>query len=156
VKRLALTLAIGGVLAVIVGPAAPGKTGAHQLVIRLISDNSVVDIVDKAPKGKISAGDRFTTTSTLRNQVAQFGKPKGALVGHDRATMAFLSATSYTIDGNASLPGGTLHFHGRVRPYTSAVLVTGGTGRYANARGTVTATDTGGARSINVYRLTLP
>ena len=155
-RRLALSLAACGLLAGVAGPAASSTTDTQRLVIRLISDNSLVKTVDKPPKGKLNAGDQLTTTSTLRNQVAQFGKPKGALVGHDRATSTFISSKAYTIDGYASLPGGRVMFHGRVTRPSSTVPVTGGTGRFAHARGTVAAEDLGGSRSINIYRLTLP
>lgn len=155
-RRLALILSACVLLAGIVGPVAPGETDAHRLVIRLISDNRIVSSVDKSPKGA-SVGDRVVTTSTLRNQVAQFGKPKGVLVGHDRATEKLVTPTSFTIDGYAILPGGRILFRGRISSGAApAVPVIGGTGRFAHARGTVFVEDTGGARSINVYQLRLP
>ena len=142
-------------LAAVLAGAASGAGESSRLVIRLISNNSIASANDKPPKG-LSAGDSFTTTSTLRNQVAQFGKPKGALVGRDRAVQTFLSPTAFTIKGYAVLPGGRVLFRGRVTTTGSSVKVTGGTGRYASARGTVTADSLGGTRTTNVYRLTLP
>ncbi len=154
-KRLGSAVAACCVAAVLAG-AASGAGESSRLVIRLISDNRIAGSVDKPPKGKLNAGDSFTTTSTLRNQVAQLGKPKGALVGRDRAVQTVLSPTVFTIKGYAVLPGGRLLFQGRVTSTGSSVKVTGGTGRYAGARGTVTADGLGGTRTTNVYRLTLP
>ena len=154
-KRLGFAV-VAGCLAAVLAGAASGSDASQRLVIRLISDNKIAGGVDKPPKGKLSAGDRFTTTSTLRNQVAQFGKPKGALVGRDRAVNTFLSARAYTVTGYAVLPGGRILFRGRVTASGGSVNVTGGTGRYAHARGTVGGQDLGGTRAINIYRLTLP
>jgi hypothetical protein len=158
VRRAGLILAACGVLAGVVGPAAPGRTQPRRMVIRLISNNSIVSSVDKAPKGKLSAGDRLTTRSTLRNQVAQFGKPRGALVGRDWATLTVVSPSSYETHGYAVLPGGRILFAGRlpISGSVPALPVTGGTGRFAHARGALLATDLGGSRALNVYRLTLP
>jgi hypothetical protein len=153
--RLGMTL-VACCLAAVLAGAASGAAQSSRLVVRLISDNKIAGAVDKAPKGKLSAGDSITTTSTLRNQVAQFGKPKGALVGRDRAVNTFLSATAYTVTGYAVLPGGRILFQGRVTKSGGSVNVTGGTGRYAHARGTVGGEDLGGTRAINIYRLTLP
>jgi hypothetical protein len=155
VKRLAACVAACCLAAALAG-AASGGGETKRLVIRLISDNKVAGVVDKAPKGKLSAGDSVTTTSTLRNQVAQLGKPKGALVGRDRAVQTFLSARSYTVKGYAVLPGGRVLFQGRVEASGGSVKVTGGTGRYAGATGALTSNGLGGTRAVNVYTLTLP
>ena len=40
-------------------------------------------LVDHAPKGYPNKGDVVRATSTMRNAVAQFGRPKGAVVGRD-------------------------------------------------------------------------
>ena|SRR5436190_15777532 len=158
VMRLVPVLAVSTVLTGVLGPAAPARTATHSMVIRLISKNSVVSFVDTEPKGKPNAGDRITTTSTLRNQVAQFGKRAGALVGHDRASVKLLSATAYETHGYAVLPGGRIRFGGRASSARSAgsIAVTGGTGRFAQVRGTVYAKDLKDSLAVNVYRLTLP
>ena len=140
------------VAAAALGPAAPARVET-RMVIRLISDNAVVSANDTPPQGP-SAGDVIVTKSTLRNQVAQFGKPRGALVGRDRGKVTLLSPTTARLDGVATLPGGTIVIRGRVRGATAPV--TGGTGRFAHARGTLTTRDLSGTRAVNVYTLTLP
>jgi hypothetical protein len=156
-RRLLLGLGVCCVAAGIGGAAAPAKTGTHRVVIRLLSKNTIVSFSDKVPKNKISPGDRIVSTSTLRNEVAQFGKPRGAVVGRDRATVTIVSDTAYDMNGYAVLPGGRVLFAGRVRAVgkPEVVTVSGGTGAFAHARGTSTASGAGAA-ALNVYRLTLP
>jgi hypothetical protein len=157
-RRLLLGLAACCLAAGMNGATAPATTGTHNVVIRLLSKNTIVSFSDKAPKSKISPGDRIVSKSTLRNEVAQFGKPKGALVGRDWATVTIVSDTAYEIHGYAVLPGGRILFAGRVRSAAGkpeVVPVTGGTGAFAHARGASTATGAG-TLALNVYRLTLP
>jgi hypothetical protein len=90
--------------------------------------------------------------------VAQFGRRAHALVGADRTTFTFLTRTSVRIEGTAHFPEGTVEFGGIARgtPSTATITipVTGGTGSYAHARGTVTAGTA--ATNVKTYRLTLP
>ena len=127
------------------------------MTIRLVSTTVSTRVVDRAPKGVPSKGDVLYVHSSLVNQVSQFGKPKGALVGHEYAIDTFLSATRARVKVQVTLPGGTLVVAGQInRPTSSPVLpVTGGTGTFANARGTCSESD-GNKYAINVYRLRLP
>jgi hypothetical protein len=125
-------------------------------VIRLVSKTRTSRVVDRAPKHEIGKGDVVYLSSSLYNQVAQFGRPKGALVGHDRAVDTFLSATRARVTAQVTLPDGGLKVEGEVTRGTSVpvIQVVGGTGRYAHVRGTCSERDlkTG---AINVYRLRL-
>src|SRR3954453_3816692 len=113
-RRLLLGLAVCCLAAGIDGATAPAKTGTHRVVIRLLSKNTIVSFSDKAPKKKISPGDRIVSKSTLRNDAAQFGKPGGALVGRDWSSVTIVSGTAYEMHGYAVLPGGRILFAGRV------------------------------------------
>ncbi len=157
--RTFLTLAAAAALFAVALPAqaAPGES----LTIRLISVTTQVKLQkDVAPKQVASKGDVIWQKSVLRNAVAQFGKPKGALVGSDSGTITLLSPTLVDNKGVAVLPGGTIRFAGRAGEGTAVmtVAVTGGTGRYAGARGKleVRALNADGSRTTNVYRLSLP
>jgi Dirigent-like protein len=155
VKALRLLLPAALVVAVLLPSAAQARS---TLVLRLISVSTSSSVDDRPPAGA-SVGDSFTETSRLRNAVAQLGRPKGAVVGTDRATTTLISAQAVRMEGTVRLPGGTLTIRGRVtlRPGSASVPVAGGTGRFAGARGTVTATALPDGRSAsNVYRLTLP
>lgn len=127
-------------------------------VIKLISVTTSTKESDLAPKGP-STGDTVRETSRLLNEVTQFGKPRRAVVGSDRAVQRLrLNPRSLTVNGVAKLPGGTLLFRGKVESYAQGgivIPVVGGTGRFLGAEGilwVVTVSDP--ARTLNIYRLT--
>lgn len=137
-------------------PAA--HAAAPPTTIRLVSVTTSTRTTDRPPKG-VSTGDTVHETSTLINQVAQFGKPARAVVGSDRAVQLLrLKPRSSTIDGVATLPGGTLRFRGKVARSAQGgivIPVVSGTGRYLGAQGElwIVATSSAG-QALNVYRLT--
>ena len=139
--------------------AAGSAIAAPPTTIRLVSVATSERMRDAPPAGP-SKGDASIQTSRLLNAVAQFGKPKGAVVGRDSATITITSPTSATITGVATLPGGTLILRGALRIGTNGEAmfpVVRGTGRFAGARGTVTVTPLGSeTRALNVYRLVYP
>lgn len=132
--------------------AAPPK------VIRLVTVATSARETDRPPKGP-STGDTVHETSTLLNEVAQFGKPKSAVVGRDRAVQRLrVGPRSITVTGVATLPGGTLRFHGKVEPHARGgvvIPVVAGTGRYLGAKGILwILTVDNPRRTLNVYKLT--
>lgn len=151
-----LGLAAVPLAALALGPAA--HAAAPPTTIRLVSVTTSARTTDRPPKGA-STGDTVRETSTLLNQVAQFGKPARAVVGSDRAVQRLrLNPRSTTIDGVATLPGGTLRFRGKAaRSAQGGVVipVVSGTGRYLGAQGIlwVVASSSAG-QALNVYRLT--
>ena len=162
--RLAVPVLVFIALSCAVLPAhgAPRSSTASQ-TIQLISTASRERVTDRAPKtmgrGVITKGDTVRGTSVLRNAVAQFGKPSGAVVGGDAYSFVFASASEAVATATVRLPGGTLRLKGRFRPSDASAIslsVVGGTGRFAGARGTCVATNLSADRSLNVYRLRLP
>jgi dirigent-like protein len=144
--------------AVLVCASASSARSERAMTIRLVSVATSARPVDKPPAGP-SKGDQIIETSRLSNAVSQFGKAKGAVVGHDKATLTILSPTALTLDGVATLPGGTIAIRGPVESSSGRVTtipVKGGTGRYAHARGSVVLTQLDTNRALNVYRLSLP
>ena len=119
-------------------------------------------LIDRAPKGYPNKGDVIREKSTLRNAVAQFGRPKGAIVGSDTwiATVVIPPFGKAEVQGTTTLPGGTIRATGAVTAAqtTGIFRVVGGTGSYANARGTISLRNlnTNGSRGLSVYRLQLP
>jgi hypothetical protein len=112
-------------------------------------------VLDSPPAGA-SKGDRVVITDQLVNFSAQFGKIAGATVGSDRVALTFTSADTAVIQGVATLPGGTISFGGS-SSLTDAVIslaVNGGTGAFAQARGTFSQSQTGSA--LDTFTLTLP
>jgi hypothetical protein len=131
------------------------------MTIRLISTTTKYKVlVDRAPKQEINKGDVLWAKSILRNAIAQFGKPKGAIVGSDISTYTVVSITPGVGDEKVTtLPGGTIRAVGRIREtLAQTIRVTGGTGTFANASGSgeVRSLNASGDRTLNVYRLQLP
>jgi hypothetical protein len=163
VRWLALSVLV--VTATMAGATAVDVTAAGQATttINLISGNARESVTDKAPKelarGVASRGDVIRGTSVLRNAVRQFGKPSGAVVGRDSYSFTFVSPTEAVIAVRVVLPGGTLIARGRMRVSQGdriVVTVTGGTGKFAGARGTGEARALSPNESLNVYRLRFP
>ena len=152
-RALALTIAAAALAATL----APTGQADGAAVIRLISTFHHAQVTDRAPKGEVGAGDVIVSFDRLANAAPQFGRPKGARVGHDRGRFTYLSPTRMHIDGWTTLPGGRLHVHGLVREVRGDVVamdVVGGTGAFAGARGTVTVMPyPTTARTLLVYRL---
>jgi hypothetical protein len=146
-SALALTLAAASTASAAGSPPA-------VLVIKVKSVSVGVTANDRPPKG-LSKGDRLLERSRLLNVARQFGKPAGAVVGRDEALITLTSARAGTVEGVARFPGGTIRFRG-VEQFaaTAPISVTGGTGRYAHARGTLTIGK--GDTPLNTYRLSLP
>ncbi len=162
-RRLALSVLV--VTAAVAGVAAVDVTAAGQstTTISLISGNARESVTDKAPKelarGVASRGDVIRGASVLRNAVRQFGKPSGAIVGRDSYSFTFVSPTEAVIAVRVVLPGGTLIARGRMRVSQGdriVITVTGGTGKFAGARGTGEARALSPNESLNVYRLRFP
>jgi hypothetical protein len=151
VRRLLLLLVFA--TAAVAAPAAEAK----KVTVAVTSVSLSVKPTDVAPTGT-SKGDTIEYRDRLLNAKAQFGRAKGAAVGSDRGTMTFTSAHAARFSGVAVLPGGTLRLEGKViaLPNKSlAIPVTGGTGRFAKAKGFLLV-GPGTKRALNTYTLTLP
>jgi hypothetical protein len=119
-------------------------------------------LVDHAPKGYPNKGDVIRETATLRNAVAQFGRPKGALVGSDvwTTTIVIPPFGKIEVEDTTSVPGGTIRAVGTVAVTQTrgTFRVVGGTGKYAGARGSIGMRNlnASGSRGLSVFRLQLP
>jgi hypothetical protein len=151
-------LTVGLILGVSAIPAQGADSKA--MTIRVISTTTALEVVkDREPTNALSAGDVLRARSTLRNAVAQFGRPKGAVVGGDVGVVTMVSSTEGNVKVTASLPGGTIRLSGRDTAVSNESLrVIGGTGKFAGARGVVEVRllDLRTRRALNVYRLQLP
>jgi hypothetical protein len=144
------------------GACAIPAQGAYSraMTIRLTSTTTALELVrDREPTNALSTGDVLRARSTLRNAAAQFGRPKGAVVGKDVGVVTMVSSSEGSVKVTASLPGGTIRSSGRDTPIPNQSLrVIGGTGRFAGARGVVEvrALDVRSRLALNVYRIQLP
>jgi hypothetical protein len=150
VRAVALTLV--GLAACVI----PSAASAAERTIAVTSVTISMVSHDARPKGP-SPGDSVTYRDRLLNAAPQFGKRKGAVVGSDRGTLRYDSAHTATFTGRVTLPGGTLELSGAVYSTPGGGLVipiVGGTGSYADARGTVTV-GSGRDRVLNAYAFTI-
>ena len=149
-------LALALVVVAAAGPP-PARAASSPAVIRLVSTTTSYSSKDKAPKGA-SAGDRQAFTSRLRNSVAQFGKPKGMIVGSDRSTLVLTASRKARMQTVAKLPGGTITVSGLLTAAGNGAIsvpVVSGTGIFEGAKGTLTILKAIDANTAgNVYRLT--
>jgi hypothetical protein len=112
--------------------------------------------VDRPPEGVESKGDVLYVKAVLRNWSAQFHRPPNAVVGSDAWVFTALARRGWSfVTAKVKLPDGTLRLQGRVHvsSYVRYVPVVGGTGRFANARGTVRVQERSSLPSLNDYRL---
>lgn len=139
-------------------PAAPNAGIAASLSFRLLAVETSIRIVDRPPKGTVNKGDAVYAKDELRNGWAdQFGRPRNAVVGRDSWVRTGLAEPGGSLDKlNVTLPGGTLRLRARGRMTSQTILfhVVGGTGRFADARGTMTWQRRSGP-NLNDYHLQL-
>ena len=137
----------------------------ESLMIRLIATTKPgsIWVRDVPPRtirtGQYTEGDTIGSADILRNALAQFGKPKGAVIGSDRSILTVTSPTRALIHTQVKLPGGSLRIEGRFTFGTTKAIVlpvVDGSGAFAGARGSTTITQLSGRRSLNVVRLRLP
>jgi hypothetical protein len=124
------TVAVGAAVA----PATASREASHArtIVIKARSQLEHAQFVDNGAEGS-SAGDVLLFTERLLNS-------KGRSIGHDAATCTSLFDARSLCTGAYTLKGGQVLVQ-LVQPgpngvYTQAI--TGGTGRYVRANGTVT------------------
>ncbi len=147
--RFAVTgfgLAVGACALVLAGGAS--AQGATTVTFKELTKGSTFAFVDNAPASKTkgepaaSAGDVIVFTNPLTNR----GKRIGRLYMHCTVVVAASAANKagFACEGVVGLGGGTLTIQALL-PHAGATVhgvVTGGTGTYANARGTLVSRPT--------------
>jgi Dirigent-like protein len=131
------------VCAVVFGSSASAQ-GAKTLTFKELNEGATFAFVDNAPtskaKGEPSAsiGDAIVFTNPLTDRA---GKRVGRLYVHCTAVVAAPQANkaAFTCEGIMVVDGGTLYVQAFLSHAgaTAHGAVTGGTGAYANARGTL-------------------
>jgi hypothetical protein len=131
-----IAIYVTAVIALVAMPAAAasGKSRTKTITIRASSELAQVHLVDNPPSGD-SVGDVLIFTERLLD-------PDGNVIGSDAATCTRLFDQRSLCTGTYTLPRGEIMVQllqpglGATLTYTQAI--TGGTGRYARATGTVT------------------
>lgn len=138
-KRLGITGGVVAIAAFAVGSVAPATGVADRghddddgIIVRVLSTNTEEEFVDVGEPGP-SLGDAFIFTSNLTRQ--------GKAVGHTGVVCTFTSVVREEVQcvGTARLLGGQIAIQGLLagEPDIFSFPITGGTGRYVGAEGTL-------------------
>ena len=149
-----------GALALVSAALVLSPTAQAQTVkIQVKSLNTIQVVHDTAPKRKVNKGDAVFFKDLLLNTVAQFGKPKGKPVAYDVGTVTYTDAVNRKMSCVVTFPGiGTISYGGIVVDHkdgTTTFPITGGTGGFKNAKGTVTLL-AGKTTQPNIFSVTVP
>ncbi len=144
---VAAAVAVAALATAIGSSAAPPATTPLSLMSVQTSFVPVPPINKKSPP---QIGGRMFFQDVLYNHAPQFGKPTGARVGTAEIVCTLVSSSHLECIVAAHLPGGELVLTGSnpIRSHHSTFAVTGGSGIYANVRGTTTGTDLSSTRTL--------
>lgn len=149
-------------------PALPADASSDgqgtSVTIRLVAKTKpgsrwIRDVAPRTiPRGELTEGDTVGATDTLRNAIAQSGKPKGSVVGSASYVWTMTSKTRALADIEVSLPRGALRAEGSFT-FGAAKLglpVVAGSRAFEGARGSFTLTQLRQRGGLVVLRLRLP
>ena len=157
--RPALGVALAACLSALLLVSGAQARGAQTVTIQLTSLITQRADHDLPPKGKLNKGDFVGFKDLLLNRKAQFGKKAGLPVGYDVGTLTSTGGAKTKINVKAVFPKiGTITYSGPFvtrKDGTTVVPITGGTGGFKGATGTVVI-GSGETRSPNTYIVTVP
>ena len=140
-KMLLATLAVGGAVAAATALPATGQQPSppKTLTLTSVQAKDAQRAIDTPPRGD-SIGDRFLFASTLRNGGAFAGRMEGDCLAVDLKFQGLqCTLTAVLADGSITLQGASLtkHLPGATAPSQDVYAITGGTGAYVGAAGTM-------------------
>ena len=151
-------VALAVVCALAVAVVGTGSAITGPKVIRVVSIGAVDVNLDS--EGEPKAGDRFVFAGALHSWV---GTKPGKRIGHEEVLCTFTAVhfkrgwARVFCTGQFSLPGGTVSAESSFRftdgPQKFTVPVTGGTGVYFNASGSIAIRDLGRSGSALTFHL---
>jgi hypothetical protein len=138
-------VAVAGIVASGAGASAQNAAADRSIAFKVLEKGEKTSLIDVAPKSHtkgvpfVSQGDQLVFVNQLTNEA---GKRIGKLSARCSAsTAASLFHARFVCDGFFALTNGTMAFATLAGVGTAdSGVVTGGTGAYANARGTYTST----------------
>ena len=143
--RFAAPLAAIGLVAAIAAPGGSAQTPTGTTLSLVEKDDGGSSaFIDNTPRSRgerPAAGDQIVFSNPIYDAAGT--KRQGTLT----ATCTVWRTTKkgeppMLCDGVYALPGGDLVVSGRLTPGTQHLAITGGTGAYAGAHGTMTSTET--------------
>src|SRR6516164_7447124 len=139
--RMTLGVAAAACLSALLVVAGAAGRGAQTVKIELTSVITQRADHDLPPKGKLNKGDFVGFRDLLLNRKTQFGKKRGLPVGYDIGTMTSTGGAKTKIVVEAVFSKiGTITYSGPFvtrKDGTTVVPITGGTGGFKGATGTV-------------------
>lgn len=161
--RPALVLALVGFTALL-GAAPAAAAGTTTLTFSEPEKGSTFTYVDVAPTAPkkhgfptaISPGDQIVITNPLAEGAKTIGKLRARCTATANANMAnqdaFIQA-HFICEGVFTLPGGTLYANASIVKGGTEGVVTGGTGKFAGARGTIDSKEVKGGSTTTITLL---
>jgi hypothetical protein len=149
---------LGALALICITLALAAAAQAQTVTIKLTSVTTQITPHDIAPKNKANKGDSINFRDLLLNKQVQFGKKKGKPIAYDIGVLRYTSAKKTTMSVTAIFPGiGTITFKGKFDSdrKNNVLAITGGTGGFKGAKGTVTI-GPGATTAPNIYRVTVP
>jgi len=157
--RLAAVVGLLGCLAALVfaGTAAAATT----LTFKEPEKGSTFAFVDNAPTSqkkhgfptKFSAGDELVFTNPLEQEGKLVGKIRVVCTATKSASSKHFAAAGFVCSGIAKIPGGTLVFAAELSEGNTEGVITGGSGKYAGARGSFVSKEGNGSSTTTVTLL---
>jgi hypothetical protein len=140
-KTMLATLAAGTAVAAAVALPATGQEtpATRTLTLTSVQAKDAERAIDAPPRGD-SVGDRFVFASSLRSSGKLAGRMEGDCLAVDlRFEGMQCTLTAVLADGSITLQGASLtkHIPGATAPSQDVYAITGGTGAYVGAAGTM-------------------
>ena len=163
--RPAIALVLVGLTALLVAvPAMAAGTGTTTITFNEPEKGSTFTYVDVAPTAPkkhgfptaISPGDQLVLTNPLTEGAKTIGKLRARCTATASAkttsNTAFLQA-HFICEGVFTLPGGTLYANASIVKGGTEGAITGGTGKYAGAGGTILSKEVKGGSATTITLL---
>jgi hypothetical protein len=154
--RTYLVAAALALVATLIFVSSAGAIAPVQITLKEPTKGSTVTFIDNAPTAKkvhgfptkISPGDEVVLTNQLFENGEMVGKLRTRCTATDRASGSgenvFINA-HFICEGVYNIKGSSLYANGQVLKGGTRGVITGGTGNFANSRGTfVTKVEKGG------------
>lgn len=138
--------------------ASSASAATTTLTFREPEKGSTFAFVDNAPTSKkkhgfptrFSAGDEVIFTNPLEANGKVVGKIRVACTATNNASSRHFAAAGFICSGIARIPGGTLIFAAELSEGNTEGAITGGSGKYAGARGSFVSEEGKGAQTVTV------
>jgi hypothetical protein len=138
--------------------ASSASAATTTLTFKEPEKGSTFAFVDNAPTSKrkhgfptrFSSGDEVIFTNPLESEGKIVGKLRVSCTATNNASSKHFAAAGFICSGIAKIPGGTLVFAAELAEGNTEGAITGGSGKYAGARGSFLSKEGKGANTVTV------